>query len=683
MNTFDQKLEAARKAARTRLLLSAGAVGLLVASAVITWLLSNSVTVQIFPEQARQGAEMRVSRGAGLVVFDAAYIIGSRATLNIEALGFISQSVEVRPAEQNTPLQVVMELAPPQVRIGTAPSLAQTEWLLNGLHLSVGEEFASQLSPGDFELSLNHPLYQPQVHAFTVELGRDYEQVIELQPVIGSLDIHSEPAGALLSVEGQPHGKTPVQIPDVQGGAYQIQLHLDGRNPIVEDIMVTNRNPRVRRNYRLLPLQTQLQVTVTPPDGTFSIDGLDTNLEQPVVLSVGREYIVRYEKPGYVTHAEVMRMTEGHTLAVDLQLAMAAVEITSTPAAHIFVNGSAAGSTPGTLQLQVLPQKISLQRKGYRTLELMVTPKWGETTFIEQALKSELQARLDEAPAAFTVLGIDIKLFDPRGLQPRFTMGASVRDPHRRADEFERQVLLDKPFYVSTTEITEAQFAAYQQQTAAVKAAGNLPVRNLSWIEAALFCNWLSAQEGLPLAYRFDGSRLLGFDRHSEGYRLLSEAEWEWLARVAGHKKPVRFVWGNQTQIPAKSGNFADQSAVRTVSQYIPNYKDGFSTVAPVASFDANRIGLYDLAGNVSEWVQDVYSLVPPASGVIERNPFAAAHGEGRVIKGSSFRSASVTKLRSSYREGLSQPRDDVGFRIARYLYGPDVQLLEGAKPEE
>ena len=80
--------------------------------------------------------------------------------------------------------------------------------------------------------------------------------------------------------------------------------------------------------------------------------------------------------------------------------------------------------------------------------------------------------------------------------------------------------------------------------------------------------------------------------------------------------------------------------------------------------------GLYDLAGNVSEWVHDVYSIVPPQPNSTLKNPLGEQRGASYVVKGANFRSGTLTGLRPAFREGLSTGRDDVGFRIGRYLYG-------------
>jgi formylglycine-generating enzyme required for sulfatase activity len=76
------------------------------------------------------------------------------------------------------------------------------------------------------------------------------------------------------------------------------------------------------------------------------------------------------------------------------------------------------------------------------------------------------------------------------------------------------------------------------------------------------------------------------------------------------------------------------------------------------------------MAGNVSEWVHDVYSIMPPPEGKIVGNPLGEQRGDSHVVKGANWRSGTITTLRPAFREGLTAGRDDVGFRIGRYLYG-------------
>jgi len=168
--------------------------------------------------------------------------------------------------------------------------------------------------------------------------------------------------------------------------------------------------------------------------------------------------------------------------------------------------------------------------------------------------------------------------------------------------------------------------------------------------------------------YRFENGRHAGSSVAADGYRLPTEAEWEWLARKAGRDRETRFPWGDATRVPERSGNLADESARGRVPVYIPRYDDGFAGLAEIGRFAANAAGLHDLAGNASEWVHDVYDVQPPEAGGVETDPMDTGTGRWHAVKGSSWRSGTLSELRAAWRAGSDGPRDDLGFRIARYL---------------
>ncbi len=681
MNELEQKLATARKKFHARLIF--GGLGGILLFAVILPLayFTHAVSFQVQPGLAAENSSVLVSGGAGLVLVDTVYVLGRQVTMRFEAHGFISRTVSVDLSKGTKHLIVEMQEAPVNVVITTEPSLLQTRWSINDSYVFTADRFEQQLQPGAASIGIDNDFYRPEVLPIEVQTGKDFTHHLNLEPVTGSISVNSEPRGATVVINGQKQGITPAEIPAAPGGLHHLQVILDGYEDIEEEITLTNRLMDVRRNYRLKLRQTTVRVQALPTGGTLRVNGVETRTTKPLSLAAGKRHILQYEKPGYIPRSRevLLQLNQQADVSFQLQEETGAVIIRSTPTADVLINDKPAGVTPQTFRLQAVQQKITLVRSGYRTRELMVTPTSASPLLIEETLKSELTERLSEAtPTLTTATGITMKFFDP-GVQSRnrFTMGTPRNDKDRRADEFEREVKLTKPFYVSTTEITEEQFAKYKS----IQASGKKhPVRNVSWLDAAGFSNWMSAQDNLQPTYRIIKGRVHSFNAAADGYRLLSEAEWEWLARVAGRLGTVRFVWGNETTIPKSSGNFADKSARGNIPQYIPRYDDGFAGVAPVGSFVADAAGLYDMAGNVSEWVHDIYDLQPPKPGQVETNPFGGQYGDRRVIKGSSFRSAAMTSLRSSFRASALQGRDDVGFRVARYLYGP-VEPLAGVQP--
>lgn len=675
MTGLEQKLQTAKNSFRARLLFGAfgGMFVLLVALPLVYF--THSVAFRITPQSAAGQAAVSLSGGIGWVIADTAYLLGKRATLRVASPGFISQAVAIDFAQQNAGLMIAMQPAPVDVEISTEPPLPQTRWRIDGVYAATAARFMQALPPGAVSIEVNNAFYRAETLQLNLQIGEAVSRHLQLTPVSGNLSIDSEPPGARLLLNGESKGVTPLQL-SLPGGLYRTQVMLQGYQQLEEQIAVTNVLTDIKRNYRLKVRQAAVRVTATPTGGIVRVNGVITAAAPSrnaisLALAAGETHTLRYEKPGYIAQSRQVKLQPKQQveMAFRLQTELGEVVIRSAPSADIVINGNATGNTPQSVRLQTVPQNISLQRAGYRTRELRVTPRANERLLIDEQLVTESAARLATATPFLTApAGIKMKFFDPRiASKNRFTMGAPRSDKFRRANEFQRQVNLTKPFYVSTTEITEQQFAKYQS---IATTGNNLPARNVSWLDAAGFCNWLSAQDGLQPAYSFANQQLHSFNRSADGYRLLSEAEWEWLARVAGSTGQSRFVWGDATTIPNNSGNFADESSKGSAAKYIARYNDGFAGVAAVASFPADAAGLYDLAGNVSEWVHDIYDLQPPTAGQVETNPFGRRHGEYRVIKGASFRSASVTSLRASFREGLLHGRDDVGFRIARYLYG-------------
>jgi formylglycine-generating enzyme required for sulfatase activity len=238
-----------------------------------------------------------------------------------------------------------------------------------------------------------------------------------------------------------------------------------------------------------------------------------------------------------------------------------------------------------------------------------------------------------------------------------------------------RDVTLTRPFYLAETEVTNARFRAFARGHDSGEFEDfdldedEQPVVNLSWRDAARYCNWLSRQDGLPEVYRVEGGEIVGFDPDATGYRLPTEAEWAWAARVQPDGTLLRFPWGDARVPPAdRMGNYADRAAVHLLARSIPDYTDGHVVTAPPATYDANARGLYDVGGNVAEWINDFYGATAEElpSGVTD--PLGPPGGEYHVIRGSSWMHGQLVDLRLSFRDYGTAGRQDVGFRIARWL---------------
>ena len=229
---------------------------------------------------------------------------------------------------------------------------------------------------------------------------------------------------------------------------------------------------------------------------------------------------------------------------------------------------------------------------------------------------------------------------------------------------------LTRPFYFAAREVTNAEYRRFISNHVSRAGEGQelnadrLPVVGITWEAAAMYCNWLSRRDSLPVFYQIRYGRVLGVNPDSVGYRLPTEAEWDWVAARSADGEPLKYPWGGGFPPRSASGNFADESAKPYLERVIGGYDDGYATTAPVGSYPPNAQGLYDLAGNVAEWVHDYFA--PTAAG--GTNPLGPSEAAQHVVRGSSWAIADETRLRAGHREASGSPRPDLGFRIARYL---------------
>ncbi|WP_267221794.1 SUMF1/EgtB/PvdO family nonheme iron enzyme [Dyella silvae] len=265
-----------------------------------------------------------------------------------------------------------------------------------------------------------------------------------------------------------------------------------------------------------------------------------------------------------------------------------------------------------------------------------------------------------------------------------FQMGAPDGEAGRQdAETPQHEVSVAKGFALSRTSITVGQFrdfvrasgyqpdsvklggaSVYDESTGAMRddadagwqtdyvghsADSRLPVVNVSWDDAKAYVEWLSQRTG-------------------KTYRLPSEAEFEYALRGG---TTTRYWWGEgapTSKVENLTGSGDRSPSGRRWSNAFAGYRDGYWGPAPVMNFAPNPYGLYDIDGNVSEWVQDCWHdsyLRAPRDGSAWVNPGCGV----RVVRGGSWGS-SPDQVRSAYRQGAdaSVRSGRVGFRVLREL---------------
>lgn len=228
-----------------------------------------------------------------------------------------------------------------------------------------------------------------------------------------------------------------------------------------------------------------------------------------------------------------------------------------------------------------------------------------------------------------------------------FQMGV----PESRRDDRQHPVLL-RDYYLGKYEVTFAEYDLFCKATGR-EIPGDQgwgrerhPVFNVSWYDAVAYCNWLSEALGLAPAYVIAGNSVT-LKTNANGYRLPTEAEWEFAAR-GGTK--------------SKNYTYSGSNSLDEVGWYSGNSNYQTRTVGYLA---ANELGLHDMSGNIREWCFDRYG---PYLSTFSADPTGPASGTDRILRGGQW-GRNENQAANTYRlyAAPSYKHSDTGFRLARW----------------
>lgn len=232
-----------------------------------------------------------------------------------------------------------------------------------------------------------------------------------------------------------------------------------------------------------------------------------------------------------------------------------------------------------------------------------------------------------------------------------FVQGGTFRMGSESGLDDERPVrnVTVRDFYLGKTEVTFSEYDRFCEATGRDKpydegwGRGNRPVIHVSWLDAVAYCNWLSMAHNRSPVYTISAEGRVSANRSANGYRLPTEAEWEYAARAG------------QDYLYSGSSNLNE------VAWFLDN---SGSQTRPVAQKAPNAWGVHDLTGNVREWCQDWYGPYPAADA---NDPAGPPTSKTRVLRGGQW-GRNPLQQRITYRNSAKPDYDDygTGFRLAR-----------------
>ncbi len=263
-----------------------------------------------------------------------------------------------------------------------------------------------------------------------------------------------------------------------------------------------------------------------------------------------------------------------------------------------------------------------------------------------------------------------------------FRMGSPNTENWRIDDETQHEVSVSA-FYIDPLETTQAEYARLMGRNPSAFSGDDLPVESISWLDAIRFANAKSADAGLAPVYTISETEVL-WDRAANGYRLPTEAEWEYACR-AGTVTPFNL----ERSLDADDANFYGHYPYEIEENYFDDSvleaRPGIyrQTTVAVGTFAASPWGLYDMHGNVNEWCWDWYGAYDPQH---VTDPTGSETGTRHVYRGGGWNDFGKN-MRSAYR--AAGPSDfaasNLGVRLVRNAAGGQgsvtVSLSEPPKP--
>ncbi len=592
--------------------------------------------------------------------------------LQVEAEGFAEgrQAVEIgRNSGQR--LVVALERLPGMVAFdtgGVAATLAVDGAPVGPLP---GEY---ELRAGTRELAISAPRHAEELIRLQVAGGGERQELkVSLEPIYARVTVTSVPTGATVWADDKELGVTPLQT-ELDAGRYTLAIVHPEFRRFESPLTVVAGKPVAVGPVELGMPDGRLVVQSRPSGADVSIGGRYRG-RTPLTVGVppGMPQDVLLTLAGYApaTQSVSVESRAERKLSVELEAVLGNVRVTGQPAdAILYVDGASRGPANQTLSLSAAPHVFEVRKSGLEPFRATITPREGQTQVVEFTLRTASEARVAGMPAQrATSTGQQLVLVNGG----RFTMGSPRREPGRRSNEAERTVELKRPFYIARFQVTNREFREFRaDHLSGIFKDESLdlerqPAARVTWQDAAAFCNWLSERDKLPPAYARRGDRLELIEPVTTGYRMPTEAEWEFAARFDGSRATRKYPWGSDLPVPARSGNWGDATAIYLTPVTISGYEDGFRVAAPVGSFAANPLGLHDLGSNVLEWTTDRYSIYVVGPDYTSADPVGPKAGDNYVIRGAGWLTGKIPELRLAVRDSGSAARPDLGFRIARY----------------
>ena len=540
-------------------------------------------------------------------------------TYSVEAPLYHTSTGTVVISDKNVQLDVHLESASGFVFISSAPE--------DGAKVMIDGKLLNQVTPckslalpsGEHVVQVMKEFHQPMTQKILIDDDRTTNAVFVLQPNFATVSVKSIENAAII-INGQPKG-SGVWSGRLNAGIYTIEAHLDNyKTSKVEVDLLEGENKDF--DLKLLPITSSIEVNSNPIGAKVVVDGKDYGQTPTKIndLLIG-DYTVQLVKDGFVTTNYKVSVQEGKISTVNSQLELGrTVKIIANPSTcNVLIDGVELGSAPYSGTLSFGSHTISaVQNNRKIEKQINILSEGGVTTFELNLSPASKQLSADK-----TSVKVDLA-FVKGG---HFWMGSNIHEVEVQWSAEPMHDIVVSDFFIQTTELTQLQWKTVMGYNPSKFQGDNLPVDDVSWNSVQEFSVKLNTLSG-------------------KNYRLPTEAEWEYAAG-GGQQNGTKF-----------SGTDRDIE----VGEYAWTAENSNGIPHPVGKKLPNRLGIYDMTGNVWEWCSD---WLGDYNAEFKINPTGSVSGVRKTNRGGSWKhdiNFCTTKHRGGYDPGSYNNR--IGFRL-------------------
>ena len=488
---------------------------------------------------------------------------------------------------------------------------------------------SGNLKSGEYTMRITHDKYSPSVRQVTVSDSATAEVNVALSANFAPVTVNTLP-GAQISINEVVAGTGSV-TQELTEGIYNVKVTLANHRPATKQVEVVANQPQTVE-LNPTPIYGSLVIMTTPYDADVTIGGKDygktpVNIEK---LLIG-DYDVVLSKPGCATVTKHVTIAEKQTANIEATLPQGCrVNFSGTDGATLKIDGVAVGTLPCSQEVAFGSHTVRIEQDGKSAeKELSVEQGAGEVEFAIAFKIGAFEPQWSSGVTASQRAVLEKLIKNMVKVEGgTFTMGATKeqgKDAYKDEKPAHKVTLSD--YYIGKYEVTQAEWEAVMGKNPSKFKGDYRPVENVSWADCLEFIKKLNSLMGL-------------------NFTLPTEAQWEYAAR--GGKK-------------SRGYKYSGSNDIGSVAWYDDN---SGSETHPVGQKQPNKLGLYDMSGNVWEWCSDWYGSYSSNS---QMNPTGAASGSSNVLRGGGWDSI-ATRCRIARRNF-----DSVAYRS--YYYGMRLAL--------